>query len=65
MAPVYIIEMSRGEQAMSIVQTGAEAELVRNASWRMIANCLDESIGVIRFFSLRPQRDRRVNSLLI
>lgn len=50
---------------MSIVQTGAKAGLVRNASWRMTANCLDASIGVVRFFSLRPQRGRRVNSLLI
>lgn len=46
-------------------QTGAKAGVVRNASGRKTANCLGESIGIICFFSLRPQLGRRVNSSLI
>lgn len=46
-------ERSR-EQAMTILQTGANAGLVRLSSQRATAHCQDESIRIICFFSLRP-----------
>lgn len=55
--PLSVTEISTersGEQAMTILQTGANAGLVRHSPQRATARCQDESIRIICFFSLRP-----------